>query len=135
MEVKVESKIGLLRNDNGRVYYFLSDCNNFQQFATNDKVKNWRSNSDSCNFSVDSVGDLGLHIVERREGELIKFSIASSQADNSFLWVQLKSADTGDTRLKLTVKSDVNPVVSMFVSKPLKSGLDKIVDTLEHIFK
>ena len=135
MEIKVESKIGVLRNDCGRVYNFLSNCNNFQQFAANDKIKDWQSDSDSCSFSVDGVGNLSLNIVERREGDLVKFSIESVQADNIFLWVQLKSVNTSDTRVKLTAKLEANPVVSMFISKPLKKGLDKIVETLEYVCK
>ena len=135
MEVKVESKIGVLRSDCGRIYNFLSDCNNFQQFAASDKVMNWCSDSDSCSFTVEGVGDLAFNIVERRPGDLVKFSIENAQAENIFLWIQMKSIDTGDTRVKLTTKMDVSPVVRMFISKPLKKGLDKIVETLEYLCK
>ena len=135
MEVKVESKIGVLQSDNGRIYDFLANCNNFQQFAASGKVKDWRSDSDSCSFSVEGVGDVNFRIVERRSGDLVKFAIENAQAENIFLWVQLKSVDMGVTRVKLTTKLDVNPVVSMFISKPLKNGLDKIVETLEKICK
>ena len=133
MEVKVESKIGRLRADDGRIYGFLSDCNNFQQFTASEKVKNWRSDSDSCSFSVDGAGDVVFRIVERRPNELVKFSIENAQAENIFLWVQLKSANPGDTRVKLTAKLETNPVLRMLISKPLQQGLDKIVETLEKI--
>ncbi len=133
MEVKVESKIGRLRSDDERIYAFLSDCNNFQQFAANDKVKNWQSDSESCSFSVDGAGDVAFRIVERQPNNLVKFSIENAQAENIFLWVQLKNATPGDTRVKLTAKLDVNPVIRMFISKPLKQGLDKIVETLESV--
>ena len=133
MEVKVESKIGRLRSDDGRIYGFLSDCNNFQQFAANDKVKNWQSDNESCSFTIDGAGNVVFRIVERRPNELVKFSIENAQAENIFLWVQLKSPTQGDTRVKLTAKLDVNPVVRMLISKPLQQGLDKIVETLEHV--
>ena len=133
MEVKVESKIGQLRSDHGRIYTFLSDCNNFQQFASNGKVKNWQSDSESCRFTIDGAGDVTFRIVERRPGELIKFSIESAQAENIFLWIQLKNVHPGDTRIKLTTKLDANPMTRMFISKPLKQGLDKIVETLEKV--
>lgn len=133
MELKVESKIGQLCSDHGRIYTFLSDCNNFQQFAANDKIKNWQSDSESCRFSIDGAGDVVFSIVERRPGELIKFSIENSQAENIFLWIQLKNINPDDTRIKLTTKLDANPMLRMFISKPLKQGLDKIVETLEKI--
>ena len=133
MEIKVESKIGCLRSDDSRIYGFLSDCNNFQQFTGNDKVKNWQADSESCRFTVDGAGDVAFRIVERRPNELVKFSIENAQAENIFLWIQLKSVNLRDTRVKLTAKLDANPVVSMFISKPLKQGLDKIIETLEGI--
>jgi carbon monoxide dehydrogenase subunit G len=133
MELKEESKIGRLKVDHDRIYTFLSDCNHFQQFAVSEKVKNWQSDNDSFRFTVEGAGDVSFRIVERRQGELVKFSIESAQAENIFLWVQLKSVNTGDTRVKLTVKLEVNPMLRMLISKPLKQGLDKIVTTLESI--
>jgi len=135
MEVKVESKIGRLCSNSERIYDFLSNCSNFQQFTANDKVKNWQSDSDSCSFTVDGVGDVAFRIVERSPGNMIKFSIDNTQAENIFLWIQMKSASINDTRVKLTAKLEVNAMMSMFISKPLKSGLDKIVETLEYICK
>jgi len=133
MELKEESKIGRLKIDHERIYAFLSDCSNFQQFASGAKVQNWQSASDSCSFTIEGAGDVTFRIVERRPGELLKFSIENAQAENIFLWVQLKNVSPGDTRVKLTAKLDVNPVLRMFISKPLKQGLDKIVETLEGI--
>ena len=131
MEVKIESRVGRLRRDDSHIYGFLSDCNNFQQFADSDKMTNWQSTSDTCSFSVEGAGEVNFCIVERRPNELVKFSIENAQAENTFLWVQLKSPSPGDTRVKLTVKMEVNPVVRMFITKPMQTGLDKIVDTLE----
>ena len=133
MELKEESRIGRLTVNHDRIYAFLSDCNNFQQFAANEKVKNFQSDSDSFRFTIESAGDVTFRIVDRRPGELLKFSIENVQAENIFLWVQLKSVNPGDTRVKLTAKLDVNPVLRMLISKPLKQGLDKIVETLESI--
>ncbi len=133
MEVKIESKIGRLRNDEERIYAFISDCNNFQQFVVNDKIKDWQSDSEACDFSVDGIGHLAFRIVEKNPNNLVKFSIESTQAENVFLWVQLKNVTVGDTRVKLTAKLNVNPMMKMFISKPLKEGLDKVVDTLERM--
>ncbi len=133
MEIKIESKIGKLRRDETHIYAFLSDCNNFQQFATNEKVQNWQSDSESCSFAIEGAGSVVFRIVERKPNELVKFSIENAQAENIFLWIQLKNVSFEDTRVKLTAKLDVNPMVRLFISKPLKQGLDKIVETLESI--
>ena len=133
MELKVESKIGKLRNDESIVYNFLSNCNTFQRFTENEKIKKFQSDSESFSFTVDGIGDVAFRIVERSPNNLIKFCIENAQAENIFLWIQLKTANQGDTRVKLTAKLDVNPAMRMFISKPLKQGLDKIVETLENV--
>jgi len=130
MEVKIESKIGQLHSDEHRLYTFLSDCNNFQLAAV-DKVKDWQSDSDSCRFSIDGIGELIFRVVERRPNDMIKFAIENVKAENMFLWIQLKGVNQSDTRVKLTAKLELNPVLQMLISKPLKQGLDKIVETLE----
>lgn len=132
--MKVESRIGKLNKNDHNIYSFLSDCNNFQQFATHDKVQNWQSDNESCSFTVDGIGDLSFRIVDKQPSNLIKFSIENAQAENIFLWIQLKNVNNDDTRIKLTAKLDINPLAKMFVSKPLKQGLDKIVETLEKVY-
>jgi len=135
MEVKIESRIGKLNSDSERIYCFLSDCNNFQQFITHDRINDWHSDGDSCGFTIENIGSVDFHIVERRAGELIKFSIENDKAENIFLWIQLKSINPSDTRVKLTAKLDANPMLKMLISKPLKNVLDKIVETLECVCK
>ena len=133
MEVKVESKIGRLQSDDHRIFDLFSDCTSFQKFDLADKVKNWQADRDSFRFTVDGAGDVTFRIVERHPNDLIKFSIANAHAENIFLWIQLKNAGMSDTRVKLTVKLKTNPMMNMFISKPLKQGLDRIVETLESV--
>ena len=133
MEVKVESKIGRLQSDDHRIFGFFSDCTSFQKFDLADKVKNWQADRDSFRFTVDGAGDVIFRIVERHPNDLIKFSIENAHAENIFLWIQLKSVGPSDTRMKLTAKMETNPVMNMLISKPLKQGLDRIVETLENV--
>jgi hypothetical protein len=134
MEVKIESKVGQLNQMEGCVYSFLSDCENFNQLANNENVKNWQSNKDSCSFSIDGIGHLAFNIVEKEPTKLVKFSVENPQAENIFLWIQLKNTGLNDTRVKLTTKLDVNPMLKMFISKPVKQALDKIVDALQQLY-
>jgi hypothetical protein len=134
MEVKIESRIGILNQLEQNVYDFVSDCNNFNPLANHGPVKDWVADADSCSFSVEGVGHLAFKVVERCPNKLVKFTIENPQAENVFLWVQLKGSGLTTTRIKLTTKLNVNPMLKMFISKPLKQALDKIVDTLEQYY-
>jgi len=49
------------------------------------------------------------------------------------LWIQLKELAEDDTRIKLTVEAELNPMMSMVANKPLKNFVDMLVDQIEKI--
>jgi carbon monoxide dehydrogenase subunit G len=133
METKFESKIGKLNASDERVYSFLSDFNNFKQFIPADKVNDFESSEDHCKFSVSGIGSIGLRIVEKEPYKAIKVAGEGMANQQFFLWIQLKQMEPDDTRIKLTIKADLNPMIKMMASKPLQNFLDKLVDTIEKI--
>jgi carbon monoxide dehydrogenase subunit G len=49
------------------------------------------------------------------------------------MWVQLKETAEQETKMKLTIKADLNPFLKPMVSKPLQEGINKIADVLANI--
>ena len=47
-----------------------------------------------------------------------------------YMWIQLKEAGEQETKLKLTVKADLNVFLKPMVSKPLSEGIEKIAELL-----
>jgi hypothetical protein len=45
-------------------------------------------------------------------------------------WIQLVSKSEDDTRMKLTLRADLNPFIKPMVNKPMKEGVDKISDVI-----
>lgn len=133
MESKFESKVGKLSSNEERVYSFLGNFNNFKQFIPADKVNDFESSEDYCRFSVSGVGKVGLRIVEREPNKTIKVAGEGMGNQQFNLWIQLKEMATDDTRIKLTLKADMNPMVKMMASKPLQNFLDKLVETIEKV--
>ena len=94
-----------------------------------DKIKDFEFDSDSCSFAVDPVGRIKFQIIEREPNKLVKFATTNSPIP-LFLWIQLKEVAENDTRLKLTVRADLNPFLKPMVSKPLQEAVDKISTVL-----
>jgi carbon monoxide dehydrogenase subunit G len=133
MDTKIESKIGKIANTPERIYNFLSDFRNFSRLMPPDKVKNWQAVEDSCRFTVDMLGDVGLRIIEKQAYSLVKITGAEESKFNFCFWIQLKEAAPYDTRIKLTIKVDLNPMMKMMAKKPLQNFVDTLVDQLEKI--
>ncbi len=122
------SDIKAIPYNEDRIYIVLSDLSNLGRIADRipqDKVKDFKFDSDSCSFVVDPVGKICFEIVEREPNKTIKFATTNSPIP-FFLWIQLKQVAEVDTRLRITVRAELNPFIEPMVSKPLKNALDKI---------
>ena len=129
-----ESTIRQIDYSQQSVYNLLSDLSNI------DRVKD-RLPADKLNgltFDIDSIaittpmGAVKLHIIEREEPKCIKFETAESPLPFNF-WIQILPMDEQRSKMKLTIKADLNPFIKGMVSKPLKEGIEKIADALQAI--
>lgn len=133
METKIESKVGKIVGSSERVYNFLSNFNNFKHLVPPDKIKNWESSEDRCHFTVDGLGEAGLRIIEKEPYSLIKITGEEGSKFDFYFWIQLKEVESNDTRIKLTIKAELNPMVKMMATKPLQKFVDTLVEQLEKL--
>lgn len=123
--LKLESKIGTIRQNDENIYNFLSDFNNLKHLIPSDKVKDFEATQDTCHFSVPPAGKVGLHIVNLEPYKTIKIA-GEGMKNDFFFWIQLKQVAPYDTKVRLTIHAEVNPMIKALVSKPLQ----KFIDTL-----
>lgn len=122
------SEIKQIPQNDDRIYAMLSDLSNLERIKDRipqDKIKDFEFDSDSCSFSVSPVGKITFQIVDREPCKTIKFQTTNSPVP-LFLWIQLKQVQEMDTRMRLTVRAELNSFLKPMVSKPLQDALDKI---------
>lgn len=128
-----ESDIKTISSSEEVVFGILSDLNNLRKFQDNpqlgDKLKDIEFNTDSCNFTVEGFGKVGLQIIEREAFKSIKFESTNAPVKVN-LWIQLKQVEENDTRLKLTLKAELPTMIKMMVDKKLKEGINMVADLL-----
>jgi carbon monoxide dehydrogenase subunit G len=49
------------------------------------------------------------------------------------LWIQVLPVDEQNSKMKLTLKAELNPFIKSMVEKPLQDGLEKIADALSKV--
>lgn len=126
------SEIKQIPQNDERIYVMLSDLSNLERIKDRipqDKIKDFEFDSDSCSFSVSPVGKITFQIVDREPCKTIKFQTTNSPVP-LFLWIQLKQVQEMDTRMRLTVRAELNSFLKPMVSKPLQDALDKISTVL-----
>jgi carbon monoxide dehydrogenase subunit G len=133
--LKIESKIGKVNQSDEHIYNFLNDFNHFSSLVPQDRVKNWEATSDSCRFSLDGLGHIGMKIIEREPYQLIKVTGDENSQFDFLFWIQLKRMAETDTRIKLTLHADINPMLQLMAKKPLQKFIDLMVEQIEHYFE
>ena len=126
------SEIKQLPYSEETIFEVLSDLNNLEKIRDQipqDKIKDFSFDKDSCTFNVSPVGNVRFSIIEREPNSTIKF-MADQSPIGVYLWIQLKEMNPQDTRMKLTVKADLNPFLKPMLSGPLQRGVDKVADVL-----
>ena len=126
------SEVKTIPFNEDRIFNMLSDLSNLEKVRDKipeDKIKDFEFDKDSCSFSVAPVGKITFEIVEREPNKTIKFTTTNSPIP-LFLWIQLKQMEENDTRMKMTVRADLNPFIKPMLSKPLQDDIDKISTVL-----
>jgi carbon monoxide dehydrogenase subunit G len=130
---KIESRIGSLKYKDEKIFRFLSNFNNFENLIPADRVKNWKSDEESCSFYVDGLGNAGLRIMEKEEFKTIKITSEEGTPISFLLWFQLKKVEESDTKIKLTLEPKLNAMMMAMVKKPLQDFVDMLVDQMEKL--
>ena len=122
------SEVKTIPHNDDKIFAMLSDMSNLQRIqdqVPKDQIKDFSFDTDTCRFTVDPVGSIEFRIIEREPNKTIKFSTTNSPIP-VLMWIQLKQVAENDTKMKMTVRADLNPFIKPMVSKPLQEAIDKI---------
>ena len=132
---KFESSIKQIPYPQEAVYRNLSDLRNLEKVrdrVPEDKVKDFTFDEDTVSLNVAPVGELKLRICEREEPKCVKFETVQSPVP-FHVWIQVLPVTDGTSKMKVTVKAELNPFIKGMVSGPLQDGVEKIADALSQI--
>lgn len=132
-DVKYESKIGQIAANDAAVFAVLSNLeniNHFRDVIPQDKIHELEVSSDRVRFKVEGLGQkIAIVILEKEEYKTIKFG-AENMPIPFNIWIQLKQVAELDTRIRITIKTDMPAMFKMMFDKKMQQGLDQAVDML-----
>ena len=117
-----ESSIRQIPHPQQSVYAMLSDLANLERIRhrlPEDKLKDFSFDSDTLSVNVPPVGSIRLRIVDRDEPKCIKFETEQSPVPFNF-WIQILPVTETTSKMKLTIKADLNPFIKGMLKKPLQ---------------
>ncbi len=129
---KYESKQQQIRRSAETVYDALADFNNFTPMVA-DRVEGWKVDGDTCSFRVKGM-EMGLRMVEKIPGQLIKLEATDASPIGFTFWLQLKESAPYDTRMRLVLHAEMNMMIKMMVGAKLRDGIDQMAEQIARTF-
>ncbi len=127
--LEVISKTGKVNNTDERIFNFFADLRNISRLVPPD-VQDWNATEDTCNFVVKGQ-KMALKIVDREPFKTIKIQGDDGSPYQFTLWLQLKSLTGYETAVRIVVRAELNMMMRAAVKKPLKQGVDQIIDYMK----
>lgn len=132
-DIKYESKIGQIAANDASVFAVLSNLENINRFRDvipQDKIQELDVTSDRIRFKVEGLGQkIAIAVLAKEEYKMIKFGAENLPIPFN-VWIQLKQMAEQDTRIRITVKTDMPAMFKMMFDKKIQQGLDQAVDML-----
>ncbi|MCI6503282.1 MAG: SRPBCC family protein [Prevotella sp.] len=150
---KYESKIKQINAPVERVYTTLSNLENLRPLLDNiqnneavkekireagqdpaqlERLKDVTLTEDRIAFPAPMVGEVALAVVEREENKCIKFQTEQSPVEAN-LWIQVLPVTDTTSKMRLTIKADLNPMMKMMIGSKIENGLDQFAEMLARI--
>jgi carbon monoxide dehydrogenase subunit G len=131
--MKIESRIGIIPENEEKIFAFLSNLNQLEPLIPKEKLSSWEFKEDSCRLGIPGIGEIGLRILEKEPCKLIKLGSGEDSTYDFTLWIQLKQVSEKDTRAKLTLHAKLNPFLQVMAKKPLQNFVDTLVERMTTI--
>ncbi len=117
------------------VFRVLSDLRNLQKVQgeiPQDQVRDLTFDEESVSFRVEPIGSVRFLVTEREPYKRVKLKSEKLPFD-VFLWIELVAKGEKDTRLRLTLRAELNPFIRGMVEKPMKEMLEKMSEALSRL--
>ncbi|MEN6589568.1 MAG: SRPBCC family protein [Proteiniphilum sp.] len=129
------SEVKTILYSDADVYSVLSDLRKLESVKDQipeNRLSNFSFDENRVSFRLDPIGEVTFLVEEREPNKMVKFKSEKLPFD-VFLWIQLVAKAEKDTRLRLTVRADLNPFISGMAQKPMREMVDKISDVLTQL--
>lgn len=125
-----KSKTAKINIQAASIFNFLDDFNNFERLLP-DQVTNWQSTKDNCSFTIQGMTNLNLSKGAQTEYNYISYNGEGKSPFELSLHFYLNENSEISTETQVIFKADLNPMLKMMASRPLKNLVDIIIDKLK----
>ncbi|MBN1819991.1 MAG: hypothetical protein JXR31_16120 [Prolixibacteraceae bacterium] len=142
---KYISDVKVINHNQQVVFNYLSNFENLASYLNQSlfekiteqvpqiKISNFKSDADSCSFTISGLGLAEMRIVKREPFQTIKIESSGGLPLSFTFWIQLLPVDTTTTKIRLTLHADMSMMIKMMAGNKLQEGINNLADTLARL--
>jgi len=115
-------------NDINKLFAFLTDMNNFEKLMPSDKIENWSSTDEQCEFNIKGMARIGLKKVGESNPSIIEIESFGKVPFDFKLKINLNEIGENETEAQIEFEGEINAFMKMMVEKPLTNFFNMLVD-------
>lgn len=127
-----ESRPGKLTGTAEEVYNFVTDIRNFERFIPKGVINNWNAEKESCSFGVSMLGTVTLRLAEKEKYTKVVYTGDALKENDFSLVLFISDEIKNQTRVKVTLSADLNPMMKMMAAKPIRQSLEMLIKEMEN---
>ena len=94
-----------------------------------DKLKDVEIDNDGITFPIPMMGKMCMQIEETEENRCVKYKALGIPLDAN-LWIQMLPVSSGGSKIRVTVKAEMNMMMKMMVGSKLKDGVNQFAEMI-----
>ena len=132
--MKMTSETGYINRPIIEVFDYLSNLNNYIELLPKEKIANWKSDDDFCEFKIEGAANIGFYKKSVVEPTRINIISGGKSPIDFELFINLTDTGNGTTEGYIDFESNVNPFMRMMIEKPLKNLFNHMIGKMEEKF-
>lgn len=129
---RIESDAVLINKPPEKVFDFLSDMNNLEKLMP-EQVVNWKSNKDSCTFTIKEMADLSLKIIERAPYKKILMESGDKAPLKFIMETEISKINENQSYGRIILNAELNTMMEMLAKKPLQNFVNMLAGKLKEL--
>jgi len=129
-----ESEKLMIKNQPEVIYNFLADFNNFHSLLP-EQVINWKSTTDTCSFTIKGMTDLAMCFEQKIPSSKLVMIPDGKTPMVYKLIMKLNTVSPHECEAQIIFEAELNAMMSMMASKPLKNFVNILVTKLKEKFE
>lgn len=125
------SRTGKLSCSPAELFRFVTDIRNLKQFVRSDSVKDLNVDRESCSFYISPLGNINLKISEKKPDRKVIYTGSALKSNDFSLSLDIKESNNRTAEVVVTLDAEMNPIMRMMASKPVKKFLETLIDEME----